>query len=132
MESGWGGAGFAFRDRFVSGGFRDRLERSAASAAPCGIGINDAESGVGEVVDVVERAAGQVGCGLRVKENLGARVSDDAITGLRGLDFHDILEAGAATAGDAQPQSGSFFRMLSEDQAQLGHGGGSQADHDGT
>ena len=130
--SGWGGAGFAFRDWFVSGGFRDWFERSAASAAPRGVGINDAESGVGEVVDVVERAAGQVGCGLGIEENLSARVSDDAIPGFRGLDFHDVLEAGAAAAGDTQPESGSFFRMLSEDLAQLGHGGGSQADHDGT
>ena len=130
--SGWGGAGFAFRDWFVSGGFRDWFERSAASAAPRGVGIDDAESGVGEVVDVVERAAGQVGCGLGIEENLSARVSDDAIPGFRGLDFHDVLEAGAAAAGDTQPESGSFFRMLSEDLAQLGHGGGSQADHDGT
>ncbi len=132
MKSAWGGAGFAFRDGFASGGFRDGFERRAASAAPRGIGIDDAESGVGEVVNVVQRAAGKVGCGLGIEENLSARVADDAITWFRGLHLHDVLEAGAAAAGDAQPQSSSFFRVLSEDLAQLGHGGGCQADHDGT
>src|SRR3990172_155695 len=104
MGSGWGGlvragAGLAAA---LSG-----LEGGAAGAGLYGVGVEDREAGLHQVVHVVYFGALQQRSAVGVHHQLDARVLDDEVVLLGRLsDSHPVLVAGAAAADDEYAQGG--------------------------
>ena len=78
----------------------------AAATGPGGVGIDDLEAGVREVVGVIYVAASEVLQTVCGQENPYPILFDHLITLCLGSDLHGILQASAPSALDPESQAG--------------------------
>src|SRR5579872_3741538 len=107
------------------------LDAEAGSAAAGGLylGIFELEAGGLEGLDVVDGAAVEVHGGGGVDEDLEVVEADDLVHHAGGvLKAHGVLEAGAASAHDADAQPGGERILRRHDLLDLGDGGRGQLD----
>ena len=89
------------------------------------------EAGVGEVVGVVDGAAGEGIDAVGGDEEETVRVGGD-VAGLGGGGFHHVFPAGAAAAADAEAQAGAWRGVATCEQgAQFGFRAGGEGDRHG-
>ena len=88
--------------------FFGRLERGATSAGPCGVGIEDLETAIGELVGKIDGASLEDVKGIVRYDEAGSGELDDFIAIFRLGNAHGVGQASASTPLDPKAQAAAF------------------------
>ena len=108
------------------------LKRGAAPAAPGRVWVIHTKSGIVQAIRVVNFTVLQEAQAFTVNDQSHTVFTEDMVLGLRPVNSHGVLPAGAAALFHPDPQTRvSLGLLLSQKTKQLGGGLGGEADHTG-